>query len=242
MWIVMGMVILVDSLLLFAASRFLGGGEAPLRCLAGAALDGFLAACSLLPGFGFLGRFLWRLCCLALTALVAFGLSRRTLPKLLLFCLFALSLGGVSGSGNRMLSMTLGAAGIAFACLAVSIRRELIPIRLTFGGKTLQLTALRDTGNTLRDPVTGQGVLVVDAQIARELTGLEPADLRDPVNSILLLPGLRLIPYRTVGDSGFLLALQIKEARIGNRTGSVLVALSPNLLGSQYQALTGGMV
>jgi len=107
-------------------------------------------------------------------------------------------------------------------------------------GQTLHLTALRDTGNTLRDPITGKGILVVDAQTAAKLTGLEPAALCDPVSTISKFPGLRLIPYRTVGGTGFLLALQVRDAKIGNRQGSILVALSPNCLGNHYQALTGG--
>ena len=242
MLIVMLMVILVDSLLLFAAGRFCGDGGRILRILLAGVLDGLFAACSLLPGFSFLGHFMWRLCSLLLAGLVAFGFSRKMLPKLLLFCLFALSLGSVSREENEILGMLLGAAGIGLACLVVGKRSQLIPVQLTFRGQTLQLTALRDTGNTLRDPVTGKAVLVVDAKVAQKLTGLSTNALRDPVNSLLLLPGLRLIPYKTVGNSGFLLALSIPNAKIGNRQGSTLVALSPNLFAHHYQALTGGMV
>ena len=106
----------------------------------------------------------------------------------------------------------------------------------------MRLTALRDTGNSLRDPITGKPVLIVGADIAEKLTGLSPAALRDPVRTMGSLPGLRLIPYRTVGNTGFLLALRIPSVKIGNRQGSALVAFSPHILGSGYQALTGGTV
>jgi hypothetical protein len=139
------------------------------------------------------------------------------------------------------MSMLLGAAGMGFACLLVAQKKDLIPIELTYGGKNLQLTALRDTGHGLRDPITGKSVLVVDADTARKLTGLSRAALCDPVNSLESIPGLRLIPYKTVGNTGFLLAIQIREAKVGDRQTSVVVGLSPNLLGKQYQALTGGM-
>ena len=138
--------------------------------------------------------------------------------------------------------MLLGAAGIGFACLAIGKGRDLIPVELTYGAQTVRLTALRDTGNSLRDPITGKPVLIVGADIAEKLTGLSPAALRDPVRTMGSLPGLRLIPYRTVGNTGFLLALRIPSVKIGNRQGSALVAFSPHILGSGYQALTGGTV
>ena len=105
----------------------------------------------------------------------------------------------------------------------------------------MHFTALLDTGNELRDPVTGEGILVVSQSIARQLTGIPPAALTNPVESITMLPGLRLIPYKTVGNSGFLLAMRIADARIGSREGSVVVAFSPQNLGRNYQGLTGGM-
>ena len=239
---VMLMVMTVNVLLLFASGRLLGGGENPLRILAGALLGALFAGLSMMPGFRFLGHIWWRLCALALSALLAFGFSRGTLPKLLLFSLLHLSLSGIAGSKKEMASMLLGAAGIGFACLAIGKGRDLIPVELTYGAQTVRLTALRDTGNSLRDPITGKPVLIVGADIAEKLTGLSPAALRDPVGTMGTLPGLRLIPYRTVGNTGFLLALRIPSVKIGNRQGSALVAFSPHILGSGYQALTGGTV
>ena len=85
-------------------------------------------------------------------------------------------------------------------------------------------------------------MLVVDADIAKKLTGLAPAELREPLRTLQQMPGLRLIPYQTVGNHGFLLAVSIPQVKIGNSQGSTLVALSPNLFAHHYQALTGGMV
>ena len=102
--------------------------------------------------------------------------------------------------------------------------------------------ALRDTGNCLIDPITGGSVLVIGAQAAEKLTGLTAGQLKDPLRTMGQLPGLRLIPYKTIGNTGFLLALKIPEAKIGNRQGSTIVAFSPLILGTNYQALTGGTV
>ena len=240
MIVVMLMVMVVNILLLFASGRFLGRNASPLRVLAASCFGAFFAMLSLLPDFSFLDHMQWRLWGLLLTGLTAYGLTRSAVPRTLLFVLLHLSLGGITGRDDRWQSVLLGAAGIGFACLVVSLRQNLVPIELTFAGKTVRLTALRDTGHALQDPVTGKPVLVVDAEAARKLTGLSQKALQDPVNHLGILPGLRLIPYKTVGNTGFLLALQIREAKIGNRQETMMVALSPNLLGKRYQALTGG--
>ena len=240
MIVVMLMVTVVNGLLLFASGRFLGRGAHPLRVLAASMLGAVFPMLSLLPGFYFLDHILWRLCGLVLTALSAYGLALSAIPRTVLFVLLHLSLGGITGGESRWLSPLLGAAGIGFACLSVSLRQDLIPIELTLGGRTVRLTALRDTGHGLRDPVTGKTVLVVDAETARKLTGISQRALLDPVGNLDVFPGLRLIPYKTVGNTGFLLALQIRQAKIGNRQESTLVAFSPNTLGTRYQALTGG--
>ena len=100
----------------------------------------------------------------------------------------------------------------------------------------------RYTGNTLQDPVTGQPVLVIGADAANRLTGLSREQLRSPVESLEALPGLRLVPYRTVGGSGLMLARKYQNVKIGKWKGSQLVAFAPERLGGGYEALTGGAV
>lgn len=234
------LVLTVHILLLTATGKLLGAKESPIRILLGAGLGTVFAAVSLIPGFDFLGHFLWRLCSLVLSALLTFGISYQTVPKLFLFLLLHFSLGGVTDSRENAMSMALGAAGICFACIAVGKRQMYVPVKLTYKGKTVTLTALLDTGNTLHDPLTGGQVLVVGADVAKALTGLTPAALRDPVGSLGVLPGLRLIPYQTVGNKGFLLAVSVADARIGDQLGSTIVAFSPLSFNEHYQGLTGG--
>jgi len=234
------MVWLVDVLLLFAAGRFLGSGVSPVRLMVGALLHTAFAGYSLLPSFSFLSHIGWRICALVVAGLAAYGLSIQSTSKVLLFCLLHLSIGGVVQSTEVTRAMLLGAAGIAFAGLAKGKGNDLVSVELSFGGQTVCLTALRDTGNALRDPITGRPVLVVEASVAQKLTGLSRHALQNPVESIGNLPGLRLIPYQTVGNSGFLLALRIPDVKIGKQRGSAIVAFSPQTLGKHYQALTGG--
>lgn len=240
MIVIMLLVMAVDALLLAASGRFLGQSTQPIRVLAASFLGALFTALCLMPAFSFLNHIPWRLWGVILIAVSAFGLRKNSIPKILLFLLLRVSLGGMTGGETQWTSLLLGAAGMGFACLLVGREKDLIPVELTYGGNTLQLMALRDTGHALRDPITGKPVLVVDADTARKLTGLSQAILCDPVNNLGCLPGLRLIPYKTVGNTGFLLALQIRDAKVGGRQENVLVGLSPNLLGKRYQALTGG--
>jgi stage II sporulation protein GA (sporulation sigma-E factor processing peptidase) len=125
--------------------------------------------------------------------------------------------------------------------------REYVPVELTYGGKTVSIVALRDSGNTLRDPISGEQVLVVSGEVAERLTGLTQDQLRAPLKTLMCrpVPGLRLIPYRAVGQAGdMLLAMRFDRVKIGNRTQSAVVAFAAEGLGrgDVYQALTGGVI
>ena len=81
--------------------------------------------------------------------------------------------------------------------------------------------------------------------MAEKLTGLSRDQLAHPVETLAQspIPGLRLIPYRAVGQPGaMLLAMRCKKVKIGSWEGSLLVAFAPEPLGSggTYQLLMGG--
>ena len=122
-------------------------------------------------------------------------------------------------------------------------RRRLIPVEIIGQGKTIHLHALYDTGNELRDPVTGESVLVIGSPEAKRLTGLTKKQLAEPLKTMeqMPLPGLRLVPFRAVGaEHGLLLAMRFRRVRVGRRTGDALVAFAPQSFGTEYQALAGG--
>ena len=239
--LVMGIVFLVDLLLLCTIARMGKRKGKTVRYLVSAFFGTCFAAATLLPGAEILSWWGIHILSLLLMALMAYGLKRESLCKTILFVLLHLSLGQVSTGTRGMISMLLGAVGITLACLLMRSKDKMVPVELTYRDKHLRIQALRDTGNTLLDPVTGQTVLVVSREVARELTGLSFAQLENPVQTIGAIPGLRLIPYRTVGNAGFLLALRLQKVQIGTWQGSTLVAFSPQQLGTHYEALTGGM-
>jgi stage II sporulation protein GA (sporulation sigma-E factor processing peptidase) len=119
-------------------------------------------------------------------------------------------------------------------------------VELKYGKKHIHLTALRDTGNSLCDPITGKPVLVICGEVANRLTGLTIDELSRPLETMTNAPiqGLRLIPYRSVGQpAGLLLALKLPYVKIGKWSGSSLVAFAPEQLSGEgdYKALAGGI-
>ena len=64
---------LVDYLLLLGTNRLSGSPMTPGRCALAAVLGSVYAGACLLPGFRFLGNFLWRCVSLGLMAVLAFG-------------------------------------------------------------------------------------------------------------------------------------------------------------------------
>ena len=242
---------LVDFLLLLGTNRLSGFPAAPGRCALAAVFGSIYAGACLLPGFRFLGNLLWRCVSLCLMALTAFGLQRDAVKRGGVFLLLSLALGGMALCFTRQnfAALTLGAAGVWLLCRVSfgdgAVGREYVPVTLTFRGRQVSFTALRDTGNTLHDPITGEPVLVVSGEIGEQLTGLTLRQLSSPLETIAArpLPGLRLIPYHAVGNAGgLLLAMRFPGAVVGGKKQTVLAAFAVEGFRNtgMYQALTGG--
>lgn len=248
---VMGLNFLIDWFLLLGVNRLSGYPPGAARAAAGAAFGSGYAGLCLIPGFSFLASALWRTVSLGVISLTAFGASRSAFSRGMLFTLLSMSLGGLALCTNAgtFWELILGACGLALLCgLGFGGRNpgtKLIPVKLEHRGTKAAFYALRDTGNTLTDPVTGEPVLVADAQIARKLLGLEEDQLRDPVRTMTGagMDGLRLIPFKTVGsDGGFLLGVRCDRVELQGRQSRRLVAFSPeDFSGGGYDGLIGGV-
>lgn len=244
---------LVDYLLILGTNRLAGYPAGYGKGALAAALGAVYSGGCLLRGFSFLGNTLWRLVCLCLMAMIAFGWNRSAVQRGAVFVLLSMALGGIAtglGKGSFWL-LILSAMGLWLLC-RVGFRgsagqREYVPVELSWNDRKISLIALRDTGNTLRDPLTGEQVLVAGADVAEELLGLTDQQLRHPVEMLAsgALPGLRLIPYHAVGQPGGMLpAVRFRNAKIGNTYEDPLVAFAPEVLarGEVYRMLTGGAV
>ena len=231
---------LVDFLLMIATNRLSGYSNGIKKAALAAVLGGIYGGLCILPGFGFLGNTIWRLVSLWLIGGIAFGFRRESVRRCILFALLSMALGGVAlGLEGSFWTLILSAGAVCAMCLLGfrgRVGTEYVPVEVD----GLRLTALRDTGNTLTDAITGQQILVVSAQYGQRLLGLSPKELADPASAMEHRKGLRLVPFHAVGKSGGLLAAKrFENVMIGRWKGSCLVAVSPNEL--PYEALTGGV-
>ena len=238
---------LVDLLLLVGTNRLSGHPPGAKKALPAALLGGIYGGVCLLPGLAFLGGLFWRCVFWGLMSLVAFGWD---LGRGFLFVLLSMALGGMVSLLNQggFMALVLSAGAITGLCLLgfrgkVGAQR-FVPVTISCGGKTASVTALVDTGNTLRDPVSGKPVLVVDETVAGEISALTQAQLRNPIATLSQYPGCgyRLIPYSAVGcPGGMLLGLRPDSLHVNGREREYIVAFAPQRLGSgRYQALAGG--
>ena len=250
--VVMGLNFFVDFFLLLGTDRLCGCPTVMGRALGAAALGGIYGGVCLLPGFIFLGNLWWRLVVLGVMCMIAFGWRRSALRRGVLFFFLTMALGGIAQRSYQsgILGLLGAAAGLFLLC-AVGFRGKIsggqqVPVMLRKGRQVCRLVALRDTGNTLIDPISGKRVLVVGSEIAWELFGITRQQLCTPLETMASgkIPGLRLIPYRSVGcSSGMLLAVALDEVEIDGQPSNTLVAFAPQSIGKTetYQALAGGI-
>lgn len=239
---------LVDFLLLMGVCRMRMSRLPIGRILAAPILNACCSALSLYFRLPFVSSPLFAAAVAVLTGIIAFGIREEGLWRCGLFLLLHTAVAGVAQPEWELRPWPLLLASILlllFCALGYPANgADLIPVELSYGTNHISLTALRDTGNTLIDPVTGKPVLILSADAAQNLTGLTAQQLRSPVETMGSIPGLRLIPYRAIGGEGLLLALRLQNVRVGKRSGSGLVAFAPEVFSKEgrFQALTGGSI
>lgn len=270
---------IIDYLLLLCSARVAGEVLCRWRFLLGAVVGGGYAVAIFLPGLAFLQHPLCRIAVAVAMVLVAFGGCRHLLRLTLIF--FALSCGfgggvlaisllggqglmldgGVVYSAMDLKIVLLSAAG-CYCLLTLLFRRfgrhdmasgEIVPLVISLEGRQVTLLALRDTGNTLTDPISGRPVVVAEGRSLATLfspgQGFSPQELSNPPATLesrrgtALARRLRILPYRAVGvEGGLLLAIRVDDLSVGQGEGSGgLVALSPTPVsdGGNYRALIG---
>ena len=239
----------VDYLLLLAAGKLCALPLRRWRMLLGALWGGAYALLAAVhPAFWTLWTV--KLAAGALAVGIAFGAERRTPRAVAAFFAMAACFGGAA----ELMSRLRGAAGRpeallpAFAlCYAAAAwlfrrvgreRRETLrAVTLTRRGRELSLRALEDTGNALVDPLSGDGVLVADAEALAPLFD-DPALLRLPAPDALARltgeqgRGLRLLPCACVtAERALLLCFRPEGLTVdGQARRDLLVAVSPNRL------------
>lgn len=240
---------LVNFLLLLGTNCLSGFPPGYIRTGIAALLGSLYSGACMNPAFAFVRSEFLSILCLITMSLIAFGLNRSAIKRGALFVLLTMAMTGMAVASNRNhfgIIFLFGALLWILCRISFSGSGEYVPVELRWQGKKMQVTALRDTGNLLRDPITGEQVFVAGADVAQKLLGLGNDQLSHPVETLSTgaFPGMRLIPYHSVGHTGMMLGLRFPNAKVGNTEKSLMVAFAPNVLarGEAYQMLTGGNV
>ena len=127
---------------------------------------------------------------------------RCTFTTLLAGMLLGGAMSALLSAGLSASAAAAAAAGIALAaCLLIRLLPgamcEIRQVELRVEEQAILLPAMLDSGNLLRDPVTGKGVLVVPGKAVQTLF----PQIRDPENLTSLPLGFRLLQVRTAAGS-----------------------------------------
>ena len=147
----------------------------------------------------------------------------------------------------------LGLTALVFLSDSFCTRRKSIyPITLSYQGKVQSSYGFYDTGNLLSDPINGGPVSIVKPEI---LEAMLSGELVDKLKHLQENPGElestelaglhpRLLPYKTVGSEGMLLAVTLEDLCILTPRETVHIAdpvfalsFEPYALGKEYTVL-----
>lgn len=174
-----------------------------------------------------------------------------------------LAIGSPTGIMQRMYhadmswGVLLGSSAVFYCLLHLLFRQgarygggDTVDITIAIKGRLCRVRALRDSGNTLRDPIRGRPVLVAETAATADLWDedilriLEKDSSAEGKMALLSEKGFSftLLPYNCIGErGGLLLAVRSDYLRIGKRTiPRALVALTDTVIGNGCHALWGG--
>lgn len=252
-------------MLLLATDRLCAANSGWKRLLSGAAVGAAYSALCLIFG-GFLQSAVLKICCAALMILVTFGKKGKLWRFAAVFTLSSAAFAGIVlaislfcggfGARHMLISFALGYALLGIILRFSAARGGLTKLIIHNRGRSVALTALRDTGNSLRDPISGApAIIAAEKDIAallgpklcarlEETRGLAPPQRLEKLWKSGEGSGFKLIPYSAVGvESGLLLAFKVEAAKIGGREiKGAIVAISPGAVspGGEFSAIVNG--
>ncbi len=242
----------VEYILLMAVDRLSGYFSSPWKKLLSSGIVGIYGSLCLLPAWGCLASLAVRWGLLSFLGLLLYWQGGKMLPRLSLMLLMNFGVDGFQRLASQKDLISFAAAGVIMGFICVLCFRDggsqqYIALELRFQQKHIALTALVDSGNTLCDPVSGEPVVIISHKAATQLTGLSRGQLANPLETLEKekIPGLRLIPYHSIGrENGLLLALRLKGCKLAGKEKELLVAFAPAGLGKEanFQALIGGQI
>lgn len=254
----------MDFLCFFLTARLLHRRPSPLRMLAASAVGGLYADLALFFVAGRLLSLTIDVGVCALMCLIAFG-ERKKLKSLLLYVpvytAISMALGGImtalftlfnrasfldteSAEGDGISVWTFFLLALISGVLTLlggrffrkNTAQTRASVSVSFGGKTVHLSALTDSGNLLREPLSGKPCIVADVGAMESILPKEIifAVKNDPTSIEKIAPryakSLRMIPTNTATGRGILLGLRAEKITVdcgkGEKTVDATIALS----------------
>lgn len=169
-------------------------------------------------------------------------------------------------AGKYVLKVILFGAIVAFVIIKLSIKiikTKIQPkdmyckVKLKINGKEIQTTAMIDTGNLVREPITNIPVIIVESSLMYDILPKEIInnlenilggnfdDISEEIRNIYI-PKLRWIPYKSLGkENGMLLGIKIDGMEVEkeeiHKVQNVIVGIYDKSLTKrgEYRALVG---
>lgn len=268
--------LIINYILLLVTAKICATDTRRRRLLAAAVFGALYAIAAVTPFGAFLVSPVVKIAAGAFMAMCAFGGQPRIVRLTLVFFAVSAAFGGIvmatsllRGGGLyggylpsvslRLLIVTFAVSYIALSAVFRRAGRQpngaIVALKLRHDGREVTMRALRDTGNALKDPMTGKSVIITGVG---DIKMLLPPHIGHIVGGLRLKGAVKileelghgeknlrfqLIPYSAVGVAGgMLLAFKPDEIIVeGHSQKGMLLALSPNSVSESgtYSALLG---
>ncbi len=244
--VLFGVNMIMDFFLLSLTGRLLGSHAAFWRICLGS-VAGAAAVCAVI--WLRLPDTVWRSVLLyggvnSLMILISFGGRRRTDFIRSFICLYigGFLLGGIYQwlSVNIRNFLMLSTMSYIILTLVMHLykrlrihKQSIYNVTLCINGKTKAVRALNDTGNSLRDPLSGRPVSILEAGVVNELLSEQEQQMLSSMSHFQAMAetsaaagtGLKMhfIPYRSVGKKdGMMPGIFLEKMYVGGTDGYVI--------------------
>ena len=138
-----------------------------------------------------------------------------------------------SGMGYYLLLFAASILLVFGRLLAVRARNEIYSVEIEYKSNKVNVQAIIDSGNYLREPISGIGVLLINCEYGKKLFNDNEYDVLLNGTSSLPLPGMRLCPIQTASGKSELLCVKVDRIKLysrgGKEVGPLYLALSDNI-------------
>ena len=263
----------INYVILLATGKLSGAVISRPKLGIGAAVGGIYAVLTVLPQTAFLSGAAMKIVSAVFMLIIAFGREKHLFRTALIFFAVSAAFGGAvyavslmaggTGSGAPYVPVSgrVLVLSFVFCYLLISVvfrragikqEKEVLEIEMTLASRKISIRTLRDTGNSLYDPVSGAPIMVADKEALLKLFSDEAAKelcrTADPIEAMVALGRIngyqgrfRLIPYSAIGvDTGMLLCFRPDEVRVRKAPmQNLLVGISASriCIGGGYDAV-----